>query len=214
MPTGAAGSMATRARDLQELASISALPDFRRVMRAAALRAGQMLNQAELARDVGTPGPTVHRWLNLLEVSYQLVRVPAYSVNRTRRLIKSPKIYWSDTGMGLHVADNPDPSGAHLENLVLQDLLAWREVRDPRPEVLYWRTTSGAEVDLVVESAGRLLPIEVKATRRPRVADAVHLRTFREEYGEASLTGLLLHDGETVEWLGAGILAAPWWAVV
>jgi predicted AAA+ superfamily ATPase len=201
-------------RDLQELSSISALPDFRRVMRAAALRAGQMLNQAELSRDVGTPGPTVHRWLNLLEVSYQLVRLPAFSVNRTRRLIKSPKIYWSDVGMALYLSDDPEPGGAHLENLVLLDLLAWRDAREARAEVLYWRTTSGAEVDFVIESAGRLLPIEVKATRRPRVADARHLRTFREEYGDASLPGLLLHAGEDIEWLGPGILAAPWWTVM
>jgi predicted AAA+ superfamily ATPase len=201
-------------RDLQELSSISSLPDFRRVMRAAAQRAGQMLNQAELSRDVGTPGPTVHRWLNLMEVSYQLLRLPAYAVNRTRRLIRSPKIYWSDVGMALFLGDDPEPAGAHLENLVLLDLLAWRDGREQRAEVLYWRTTSGAEVDFVIEAGGRLLPIEVKATRRPRPADAVHLRTFREEYGEASLPGLLLHGGDSIEWMGKGILAAPWWAVV
>ncbi|MFN9960598.1 MAG: ATP-binding protein, partial [bacterium] len=86
-------------RDLQDLASISALPDVRRLMRAAALRTGQLLNQTELGRDVGLPQPTVHRWLNLLETSYLLVRLPAYAVNRTKRLIKTSKLYWSDTGV-------------------------------------------------------------------------------------------------------------------
>lgn len=80
-------------RELQNLAAISALPDFRRLMRAASLRLGQLLNQTELARDVALPQPTVHRWLNLLETSYLLVRLPAYAVNRTKRLIKSPKLY-------------------------------------------------------------------------------------------------------------------------
>ena len=108
----------------------------------------------------------------------------------------------------------PEPSSAHLENVVLQDLLAWREVRDPRPEVLYWRTTSGAEVDFVVEAGGRLLPIEVKATRHPRVADAVHLRTFREEYGDDSLAGAAVARRGRGGVAGAGVLAAPWWAVV
>src|SRR5204863_3857194 len=75
-------------RDLQDLASISALPDFRRLMRAACLRIGQLVNQTELGRDVALPQPTVHRWLNLLETSYLLVRLPAYAVNRTKRLIK------------------------------------------------------------------------------------------------------------------------------
>jgi predicted AAA+ superfamily ATPase len=86
-------------RDLQDLAAISGLPDFRRLMRAACLRMGQLVNQTELGRDVALPQPTVHRWLNLLETSYLLVRLPAYAVNRTKRLIKAPKIYWGDTGI-------------------------------------------------------------------------------------------------------------------
>ena len=110
-------------RDLQALSSISALPDFRRLMRAACLRMGQLVNQAELGRDVALPQPTVHRYLNLLETSYLLVRLPAYSVNRTKRLIKSPKVYWGDTGVALHLTQEEEPRGAHLENLVLHDLL-------------------------------------------------------------------------------------------
>ena len=116
-------------RDLQNLAAISALPDFRRLMRAASLRLGQLVNQTELRRDVALPQPTVHRWLNLLETSYLLVRLPAYAVNRTKRLIKSSKLYWGDTGVALHLAETDEPSGAHLENLVLHDLLAWRDAR-------------------------------------------------------------------------------------
>lgn len=78
-------------RDLQALSSITALPDFRRLMRATCLRLGQLLNQTELGRDAALPQPTVHRWLNLLEASYQLVRLPAFADNRTKRLIKTPK---------------------------------------------------------------------------------------------------------------------------
>ncbi|MGH7464537.1 MAG: ATP-binding protein, partial [Longimicrobiales bacterium] len=122
-------------RDLQELASISSLPDFRRLMRAASLRIGQVLNQTELGRDVAIPQPTVHRWLNLLETSYMLVRIPAYAVNRTKRLIKSPKLYWADAGVALHLADGAEPEGAHLENIVLHDLLAWRDARLDRAEL-------------------------------------------------------------------------------
>ncbi|MGN2391020.1 ATP-binding protein [Pelomicrobium sp. G1] len=198
-------------RDLQELAAISALPDFRRLMRAASLRLGQLLNQTELARDVALPQPTVHRWLNLLETSYLLVRLPAYAVNRTKRLIKSPKLYWNDTGLALHLAGVDAPGGAHLENLVLGDLLAWRDARLERPELCYWRTTLGEEVDFVIETGGKLLPIEVKATARPRLPDAAHLRTFRKEYGRKARAGLLLHTGTTLEWLAPDVLAAPWW---
>ena len=201
-------------RDLQDLSSISALPDFRRFMTATCLRVGQLVNQAEIGRDVSLPQPTMHRWLNLLETSHMLVRLPAYAVNRTKRLIKAPKIYWADTGLALHLAGHRDPQGAHLENLVLHDLCAWRDARDGRAEVCYWRTAAGEEVDLVVESGGRLLPIEVKATTHPRLGDAASLRSFRAEYGAKSRAGLLLHAGERIEWLGSDVLAAPWWRVL
>jgi len=201
-------------RDLQDLSSIAALPDFRRLMRAAILRIGQLVNQTELGRDVALSQPTVHRYLNLLETSYLLVRVPAFAVNRTKRLIKSLKLYACDTGLALHLAELSEPVGAHLENLVLHDLLVWRDARLERADICYWRTAIGEEVDFVVESAGRFLPIEVKATTRPRLDDAAHLRTFRDEYGNKARAGLLLHTGSQVEWLAPDVLAAPWWKIL
>lgn len=201
-------------RDLQALSSIAALPDFRRLMRAACLGLGRLVNQSRLGRDIGLKQPTVHRYLNLLETSYLLVRVPAYSVNRTKRLVKSPKLYWGDTGLAMHLAQEEEPRGAHLENLVLHDLLAWRDSRSVRAEVLHWRATTGEEVDFVIEAGGQLLPIEVKATKRPRLADAAHLRTFRAEYGRAARSGLLLHGGKSLAWLTPEVLAAPWWMVI
>ena len=97
---------------------------------------------------------------------------------------------------------------------MLHDLLAWRDARLERAEVFYWRTADGAEVDLVIEVGGLLLPIEVKATGRPRLKDAARLRTFRTEYGRKSRPGLLLHTGSTLEWLAPDVLAAPWWKVL
>ena len=201
-------------RDLQDLSSIAALPDFRRLMRAACLRMGQLVNQTELGRDVALPQPTVRRYLNLLETSYMLVRLPAYSVNRTKRLIKSPKMYWGDTGVALHLTQEEAPRGPHLENIVLLDLMSWRDARLDRAEVLYWRTSIGEEVDFVVEAGDRLMPIEVKVTERPRIRDTATLRIFRSEYGDRSRAGLLLHAGATLEWLTPDVLAAPWWKVL
>ncbi len=200
-------------RDLQAFSSVSALPDFRRLMRAACLRIGQIVNQTELGRDAALPQSTVHRYLNLVETACLLVRLPACAVNRTKRLIKAPKLYWGDTGVGLHLAGR-EPDGAHLENLVLLDLLAWRDARIDRAELLYWRTAAGEEVDLVIEAGDHLLPIEMKATPRPRFRDAAHLRSFRAEYGEMARAGLLLHAGATLGWIAPGVLAAPWWRVL
>lgn len=201
-------------RDLQELSSIAALPDFRRLMRAACLRLGQLVNQTEMGRDVALPQPTVHRYLNLLETSYLLIRLPAYAVNRTKRLIKSPKLYWGDTGVALHLAEGAEPGGAYLENLVLQDLVAWRDARLDRAEIFYWRTAVGEEVDFVIDADRHLLPIEVKATSHPRLGDTKHLRAFRGEYGKKARPGLLVHTGSTLEWLAPDVLAVPWWRVL
>jgi hypothetical protein len=200
-------------RDVANVSSVSNLPDLRRLMRAACLRLGQLLNQTELGRDVALPQPTVHRWLNLLEMSYQLVRVPAYAVNRTKRVIKTPKLYWADTGLAHHIAQNDTLTGAHLENLVLSDLLAWRDSHPRAAEVMYWRTASGEEVDFVIEAGDAVIPIEVKATKRPTAKDARHLVSFRLEH-PGSRAALLLHDGDVVEWIASGVLSAPWWRIL
>ncbi len=183
-------------------------------MRAAALRIGGLVNQAELGRDTAIPRPTVHRYLNLLEASFQLVRLEPYSVNRTKRLIKTPKLYWSDTALAMHLAGNPEPAGAHLENFVLADLLAWRDAQIPHPGVLYWRTATDLEVDFVIEHHGRLLPIEVKATGRPSTDDLRGIVAFRDEYPDLFLGGLVLHGGDEIQWLSDRIAGVPWHRVV
>lgn len=201
-------------RDLQQLASIDNLVGFQRLIRATALRIGNLMNQAELARDTGLSPTTAQRYLNLLETSYQLVRVEAYSVNRTKRLVKSPKMYWSDTGLALHLTAEEAARGAHLENLILTDLLAWRETRIHRPNILFWRTSRGQEVDFVVETATGLLPIEVKSSSSVRTEDARHLTTFIAEYPGRASAGLLIYGGEEAYWLRDRVLAVPWSSIL
>ena len=132
-------------RDLQGLSSITALPDFRRLVRAACLQLGQIVNQTRLGREVSLPQATVHRYLNLLETSYLLVRLPAYAPNRGKRVSKLPKLYWSDTGLALNLAQQEEPGGAHLENIVLRGLLCWRDAPLAPAELMYWRPASGVE---------------------------------------------------------------------
>jgi predicted AAA+ superfamily ATPase len=203
-------------RDLQELAAVSALADFRRLMKLAALRNGQMLNQTDLARDAALTQPTTHRYLNLLETSYQILRVPAYAVSRTKRLVKSPKLFWTDTGLASHLAgfvseaDLVDSfGGALVESLVLNQILVWRETVSPRPEIYYWRTHGGNEVDFVVEWKRKLLPIEVKRSSRLRLSDVSGLETFLSEYSERARIGVVFYGGGELQRLGDRILAAP-----
>jgi hypothetical protein len=185
-------------------------------MKLAALRIGQMLNQTDLARDAALSQPTAHRYLNLLETSYQLVRLPPYAMSRTKRLVKTPKLFWTDTGLAAHLAGCGSRSelagsfgGALLENSILTQLLVWRETLSPRPEIHCWRTHTGEEVDFVVEWRRRLLPIEVKRADRLRSSDARGIESFLEDHPKLAPFGLVLYGGREVTRLRARVLAAP-----
>jgi uncharacterized protein len=201
-------------RDVPEISAIENVPDFDRVLRAIALRIGTLLNQTELARDFGLAQSTVQRYVNVLEVSYQVVRLPAFAINRTTQLVRSPKYYWSDTGLAMALSRQTEPTGAHLENLVVQDLLVWRDSRKSPPELFHWRTHKGAEVDIVIQDGDALLPIEIKATSQPSTKDLVSLRRFLAEHADRAVGGLLLHTGPDVFWIADRVLAAPWWRVL
>ncbi len=201
-------------RDLQTVATITNLVDFRRLMRAVCLRVGTVVNQTDLGRDTRIPRATVQRYLNLLEASFQLVRLQPYAVNRTKRLVKSPKLYWSDPALALWLSGSETPTGAYLENLVLSDLLVWRDGQVPAPEVLFWRTSTDLEVDFVIETRDRLLGVEIKAGGNPGYSDTRGLRAFQEEYPQSCIGGLLLHGGSQMQWMSKDIFAVPWWRVL
>jgi predicted AAA+ superfamily ATPase len=191
-------------RDLRDLSDVASLPDFRRLMGLAVHRLGRILNQTEVGRDAGITQATAHRYLNLLDVSFQTHRVPAMTARRSRRLIKSPKLYWTDTGLAAHLAGISSPAdlrssgleSALLENLVLMGLMAWRETHRPRPELSYWRTSGGAEVDFVIETRSRTVPVQVRMSRKARTDDLKELESFLDEHRDRAQLGVLLHDGE------------------
>jgi predicted AAA+ superfamily ATPase len=201
-------------RDLRQLAQVDALVDFRRLMRVAALRVGRIVNQADMARDAGLAHATAHRYLNLLEASCLIHRLPVYAVSRTKRLIKMPKLYWADTGLAAHLAEVEDVrrhecGGGLLENLVLHHLLCWAGVSRVRPQVMYWRTAPGEEVDFVVETGRRLLPIEVKSATRVGARDVRHLSVFLDEYGARAPFGIVVYPGDELRLVAPRIVAAP-----
>ena len=196
-------------RDLRQLAQVENLADFRRLMQALALRIGTQVNLSTVGTGLTLSRSTVHRWVNLLETSYLLVRIPTYSVNRGKRLTKSPKWYWSDPGLALHLAGDPEPSGAHLENLILGDLLAWRDATFPSPQVLHWRSVDRHEVDFILEWRGKLIPVEVKASARPGPAESRGIRLFMDLHRDQVIGGLVLHTGTECYPVMDGLLAAP-----
>ncbi|MET0593886.1 MAG: DUF4143 domain-containing protein, partial [Polyangiaceae bacterium] len=204
-------------RDLRDLAQVGDLGAFVRLMKLASLRTGGMLNASELGRDAGLNHVTTQRWLSILETSFAVTLLPAFAESRAKRLIKAPKLYAGDTGLGLFLADVDDEeqlaretnAGAWLENMVLNDLLVYRETEIKKPSIFYRRTVTGEEIDFVVEKGRRLLPIEIKASSVVRVDDARLLDEWCREFGKRSPFGLLLYDGKESIQLTRTTIAVP-----
>lgn len=203
-------------RDLKDLSGITQTVSLRRLMKLMATRVGQTVNQAGLSRQLGIAQTTVNRYLNLLEASYWFISLPAYSPNRGRRLIKSPKIYWNDTGLAAYLGEPDQIPGGYLENLVLNDLVIWAENYNrliSPAAIYYWRTTNGREIDFIIETGSQLLPIEVKLTKNPQFSDCRHLLDFQNEFPNKVKSSLLIHTGELTDWIAPTVLATPWWKV-
>jgi len=204
-------------RDLRQLSQIDSLPDFRRVMTALALRCGKILNQTEVAHDTGISQSTVHRYINLLETTNLMERLPAYTVNRTKRLLKSPKLLWSDAGLATFLSGyfapetlrNSPAVGGLFETVIYHHLNVLAQLITPKPRLFYWRTTTGQEVDFVLEWGRKLVAVEVKLSNKPKFADAEILRVFLNDYPEA-VAGLLVHTGKEIKRLHEKIVAVPW----
>ena len=204
-------------RDLRQLSQIDSLSDFRRIMVALALRCGQILNQTEVARDTAISQPTVHRYINLLETTCLMERLPAFAVNRTKRLIKSPKVMWIDPGLISFLAGHYDieslmssrEAGGIFESMIYLHLKTLAQLLIPRPRIFYWRTTTGKEVDFVLEWGRKLLAIEVKLSSKPRFSDIETLKLFMDEYPETS-AGVLVYGGDEIKIMGEKITAIPW----
>lgn len=160
-----------RFTDLRELSAIDDLISFRRAMQAFAIRTGTPVNSTAVASELGLVARTLRRWLDLLNVSYQLLQLPAYTTRKSIRLRKRPKYYWNDSALALHLSGDPDPGGVHLETLVYTDLRAWAALDRKHPALMYWRDEENREVDFVIERDGKLLAVEVKATTRPTYDD-------------------------------------------
>lgn len=204
-------------RDLRQISQIDALLDFRRIMELMALRSGQLLNQSEVARDAQLTQPTVHRYLNILETTHLFERVPAYTANRTTRMLKSPKAFWNDPGLAIFLSGYFDLDdlrkareyGAYFETLIYHHLRVLARLMTPSARLYFWRTRAGAEVDFVLEHGRRVLAIEVKHSPNPGYGDTAGLRGFLAEHPKA-LGGVLLHSGRDIRRLDQRIVALPW----
>ncbi len=162
-------------RDVRLAVRTASLRDFERFLRACALRSGQLLNLADLARDVGISGSTARDWISILEASNQVMLLEPYFGNATKRMIKAPKLYLRDTGLlcfllavdSAAAMERSPFIGAIWETFVLGEIMRQRAATGIACSVFFWRDASGTEVDFVIEHGGRLRLCEAKWTEQP-----------------------------------------------
>lgn len=204
-------------RDVRSLANVGSLRDFERFLRACALRSANLLNKADLARDVGIAPSTANQWLSMLEASGQVVLLEPWFSNRTKSIVKSPKLYLADTGLLCALLNirseetlglSPS-SGAVWETFVFAQLRA-RERRAGRTGSLFFWRDRTREVDFVVDVGGRLDLVEAKWTELPSLGDTVNLEFVRTAVGRSRVASAAVVTRTSTDFeLPNGVRALP-----
>ena len=189
-------------RDIRALTNVRDLVTFRRFLALLASRHGQMLNKTDLAAPLGVSVPTIGEWMHMLEVTGQIMVVPPYFENFGKRLIKSPKVYWGDSGLacyllGINSSAELERSpflGALFEGFVAAEILKSQINRGARKELYYFRDQQGLEVDfLVPRPNAELWLLEAKASKTVRPAMASSLLSLKRSMRKPPARSLVVH---------------------
>jgi len=198
-------------RDVRQILQVKDIIQFERFIKLTASRIGQLVNYASLASDVGVSAVTIKEWIAVLEATYILIRLEPYFENFGKRLIKSPKLYFADTGLACHLLGIDtveqlikDPLYGNLfENWVVVELMKARYNQAMDPRLYFYRDVSGREVDLLFQQGSRLIPIEIKSSKTfsPSFLEGLHY--FHEQTPQKAEGGALIYAGKQTQKIDA-----------
>jgi len=191
-------------RDVRALIQLRDLSQFQKFLTLLAGRVGQVVNLASLGNDVGASSTTIRNWLSVLKASYVVFELPPFFENVQKRVIKSPKIYFTDVGLasfllGIHTAEQAsrDPLRGNLyENLVIVDVVKSALNRGIRPEIYFFRDSHGNEVDLLIREKNTLMPVEIKSAATLSTDFVKGIEWFRGLGIRRVTGGAVLYNGE------------------
>lgn len=197
-------------RDLRQLIRVKDLSQFQKFMRLLAGRIGQLLNIESLCGDVGITSKTAKEWISILEASFIVTRLHPYYENFGKRVVKSPKLYFTDVGLATYLLGiqnvlqlSRDPlRGSLVENLVLLELIKYRLNQGLDPNLYFFRDTRGHEVDFIYQDGRDLIPIEVKASMTFNKSFLRHLTFFQSVVGDRSKKGFVVYAGTQEQTVG------------
>jgi predicted AAA+ superfamily ATPase len=192
-------------RDVRLIRNIGDILVFSKFLKICASRTSQLLNMSSIAKELGVEHKTLDAWLSVLESSYILYRLPPYFNNFNKRLIKSSKIYFYDTGivchlLGIRSVDGLQKSnyyGAIFENFIVSEIIKNRKNKEQFGEVYFYRDSTGNEVDVLIENEGNLIPIEIKSTVKIQKEHHKNLKWFQKVFRQDG--GVLLYAGNENE---------------
>jgi predicted AAA+ superfamily ATPase len=199
-------------RDVRQLSQIRDLPTFRRFLSLLASRSGQILNKTDLAAPLGLSVPTMTEWLNILETTGQILTVQPYFENFGKRLIKSPKVYFADSGLACHLLGlqttqelkRSSFAGSIFEGFVASEIVKQQINAGQARALYYFRDQRGLEVDFVVpSSADHLTFIEAKSSQTVYPKNAANMLRLIENMGNRKVQCLVVHEGKATDELVA-----------
>ena len=205
-------------RDVKQLGSVGDTLAFTQFMTALASRTGELLNAASLARDVGVDSKTVKRWLSILQASNIIYLLQPFSLNINKRIIKTPKVYFTDTGLVCYLCRwltpetlaNGAMAGSIYETFIVSEILKSYYNAGKEPDLYFFRNTDGQEVDLLFYRDGKLYPIEIKKTSSPSVKDAKHFGTLSTFFPSLEVSeGGIICNAEDLLPLGQNLKIIP-----
>ena len=205
-------------RTVRDVADIERMHEMPRLLSVLAARTGTLLNIADLSRILGMPQTTLQRYVALLQNAFLIYSLPAWTATVRRRLLKSSKILFVDTGLAAHLVGtnvrglpaNQELWGAFVETFAAGELLKQAAWSDVRPALFHFRTAKGEEVDMVLEApSGKLVGVEVKAAVSVSADDFRGLRILAEIAGRRFFRGLVLYAGDQVVPFGPNLHALP-----
>ncbi len=206
-------------RDVRQLLAVKDLSLFTIFFSVSASRHGQEFRKSILSREIGISQPTIKKWAGILEASYLLYLLPPYYRNFGKRVIKSPKLYFLDTALVAYLTKQPDKKaaiagamgGALFEGWIISETVKAFYNAGMRPEIYFWRSHDGLEVDLIIVHKGKLYPVEIKLTATPRAQHLKPLQKFSKMAGaEKCDRGILVCRIDHKVVMPGGSIALPW----
>lgn len=204
-------------RDVRQILKIGDLKSFERFIHLTAMRTGQILNISDLARDTGISVPTATKWLSVLEASYQIFLLPPFHANLSKRLIKSPKLYFGDTALATYLMGIHDPEallkgpflGPLFETAVVLEHIKCISFDAGQKSMTYFRTKDGIEVDLLIEDGTRLYAREIKTSRTLTAYSTENLMKAEKLLKKPLIKEVLAPIPKPVQ-ISEGIKVLPW----